>query len=100
MAGSTAYRLTEPALADSLSRACYRGVTNLRRVYRLDLDLLDLDQLDLDQPDLPGRTYRVPAGAGAPSGPRRLRPRAPPPAPGLVRAGQAGRPRRTGWRPD
>jgi hypothetical protein len=57
MAGSTAYRLTEPALADSLSRPCYRGVTNLRRVYRLDLDLPDLDQ-----PDLPGRTYRAPAG--------------------------------------
>ena len=57
MAGSTAYRLTEPALADSLSRPCYRGVTNLRRVYLLDLDLPDPDQ-----PDLPGRTYRAPAG--------------------------------------
>ena len=57
MAGSTAYRLTESALADSLSRPCYRGVTNLRRVYRLDLDLPDLDQ-----PDLRGRTYRAPAG--------------------------------------
>ena len=57
MAGSTAHRLTEPALADSLSRPCYRGVTNLRRVYLLDLDLPDLDQ-----PDLPGRTYRAPAG--------------------------------------
>ena len=63
MAGSTAYRLTEPALADSLSRPCYRGVTNLRRVYLLDLDLPDLPDLpDLDQPDLPGRTYRAPAG--------------------------------------
>jgi hypothetical protein len=57
MAGSTAYRLTEPALADSLSRPCYRGVTNLRRVYLPDLDLPDLDQ-----PDLPGRIYRAPAG--------------------------------------
>jgi hypothetical protein len=57
MAGSTAYRLTEPALADSVSRPCYRGVTNLQRVYRLNLDLLDLGQ-----PGLPGRTYRAPAG--------------------------------------
>jgi hypothetical protein len=95
MAGSTAYRLTEPALADSLSRPCYRGVTNLRRVYRLDLDLADLDQ-----PDLPGRTYRAPAGLehhlAHVAGGRVRRPR----PPGLVRAGQAGRTRRTGWRPD
>ena len=30
--------LAGPALADSLSRACYQDVTNLRRVYRLNAD--------------------------------------------------------------
>ena len=56
MAGSTAYRLTEPALADSLSRACYRGVTNLRRVYLLNGD----------QPDRPGRNLPCITGRPGP----------------------------------
>ena len=34
-AGSTAYRLTEPALGHSLSRSCYQGVTKPPRVYSL-----------------------------------------------------------------
>src|ERR1700722_15060355 len=84
MAGSTAHRLTEPALADSLSRPCYRGVTNLRRVYLLDLDLPDLDQ-----PDLPGTPPRPPAG---------LEPHPPPAARGRVSLFRP-RPalRRAGW---
>ena len=94
MAGSTAHRLTEPALADSLSRPCYRGVTNLRRVYLLDLDLPDLDQ-----PDLPGRTYRAPAGLEHHLA-HVARGRCATSGPGLARAGQAGRTRKTGWPPD
>src|ERR1700733_6241500 len=98
MAGSTAYRLTEPALADSLSRACYRGVTNLRRVYLLNAD----------QPGLPGRNLpcvlAAPAQsimtAGVPAGPGAGRPgahrqggAAPAPPGGAGPAGgRAGRP--------
>jgi hypothetical protein len=84
MAGSTAYRLTEPALADSLSRACYQGVTNLGRVYLLNGD----------QPDLPGRNLPWVTGRpgpldhdGLPPSPQTRE------LPGLVRAGQAG----PGW---